>query len=196
MQGRFWTILKVVVVILLLVPVTAHAFERYNRVVKFDRYFSKYSKRYFGPGFDWHYFKAQAVAESRLQADARSGVGAVGVMQIMPKTFEEITRKNPGIKGTRKQPRWNISAGIYYDRMIWNLWKADRSHMDRINFMFGSYNAGKGNIIKAQKIANKKGLNPNMWGSIESTLPDVTGKNSKETIGYVNKIGEIKWVLR
>ncbi len=196
MQGRFWTILKVLVIILLLVPITAHAFERYNRAVKYDRYFSKYSKRYFGPGFDWHYFKAQAVAESRLQADARSRVGALGVMQIMPRTFEEITRKNPSIKGTREQPRWNISAGIYYDRMIWNLWKADRPHLDRINFMFGSYNAGKGNIIKAQKIANKKGLNPNMWGSIKSTLPDVTGEKSKETIGYVNKIGEIKGVLR
>ena len=182
--------------ILLLTPITAHAFERYNRVVKYDKYFSKYSKRYFGPGFDWHYFKAQAVAESRLQADARSRVGAEGVMQIMPRTFEEITRKNPGIKGTREQPRWNIAAGIYYNRMIWNLWKAKRPYMDRINFMFGSYNAGKGNIIKAQKIAKNKGLNPNMWKSIQSTLPDVTGKNSKETIGYVNKIGEIKGVLR
>jgi len=131
-----------------------------------------------------------------LQADARSRVGALGVMQIMPKTFEEITRKNPCIKGTRKQPRWNIGAGIYYDRVIWNLWKAKRPHMDRINFMFGSYNAGKGNIIKAQKIAKNKGLNPNTWKSIESTLPDVTGKRSKETIGYINKIGKIKGVLK
>jgi membrane-bound lytic murein transglycosylase F len=196
MQGRFWTILKVLAMILLLTPIRAHSFERYNRVVKYDKYFSKYSKRYFGPGFDWYYFKAQAVAESRLQADARSRVGAEGVMQIMPRTFEEITRKNPGIKGTRKQPRWNIAAGIYYNRMIWNLWKAKRPYMDRINFMFGSYNAGKGNIIKAQKIAKNKGLNPNMWKSIQSTLPDVTGKNSKETIGYVNKIGKIKGVLR
>ncbi|MEA3428776.1 MAG: transglycosylase SLT domain-containing protein [Thermodesulfobacteriota bacterium] len=196
MQKRFWTTLKVLVMILLLMPVTAHAFERYNRVVKYDKYFSKYSKRYFGVNFDWHYFKAQAVAESRLQADARSRVGALGVMQIMPKTFAEITRKNLGIKGTREQPRWNISAGIYYDRAIWKLWKAERSHIDRINFMFGSYNAGKGNIIKAQKIAKNKGLNPNTWESIQSTLPDVTGKRSKETIGYINKIGEIKGVLR
>jgi membrane-bound lytic murein transglycosylase F len=92
MQERFWTIIKALVFVLLLMPITAHAFERYNRVVKYDKYFLKYSKRYFGPGFDWHYFKAQAVAESRLQADARSRVGAVGVMQIMPRTFEEIVR--------------------------------------------------------------------------------------------------------
>lgn len=167
MQGIFWTIVKALTMILFLVPITAHAFERYNRVVKYDKYFSKYSKRYFGSGFDWHYFKAQAVAESRLQADARSRVGAEGVMQIMPGTFEEITKKNPGIKGTRKQPRWNIAAGIYYNRIIWNLWKAERPYMDRINFMFGSYNAGKANIIKAQRIAKNKGLNPNIWKSIQ-----------------------------
>ena len=182
--------------VVLITPVSGLAFERYNRVVKYDRYFSKYSKRFFGPGFDWRYFKAQAVAESRLKAAATSSVGAVGIMQIMPRTFTEITRKNSIIKGTRAQPRWNIAAGIYYDRTLWNLWKADRPFFDRINFMFGSYNAGKGSILKAQKVAENKGLNPNLWDSIEPALPLVTGKRSKETIGYVRKITSIKGVLK
>jgi len=178
------------------------AFERYNRVVKYDKYFSKYSKRYFGPNFDWRYFKAQAVAESRLKATAKSRTGAVGIMQIMPKTFKEITRKNPSIRGTRRQPRWNIAAGIYYDRMLWNAWKAwkawkaERPFQDRISFMFGSFNAGKGNILKAQKLARKKGLEHNLWEPIEGTLPRVTGRNSQETIGYVRKINKIRGVLK
>jgi len=74
-------------------PQQGQAFERYKRVVKFDKYFSKYSKRFFGPTFDWHYFKAQAVAESRLNPKAESGVGAAGIMQIMPRTFKEISKK-------------------------------------------------------------------------------------------------------
>ena len=45
-------------------------YEHYNRFTEFDRHFSKYSKRYFGAGFDWRYFKAQAIAESGLQVDA------------------------------------------------------------------------------------------------------------------------------
>jgi soluble lytic murein transglycosylase-like protein len=185
-----------ILIILFMFPNVAHAFDRYNNVVKFDRYFSKYSKRYFGPNFNWHYFKAQAVAESRLKADARSRVGAVGLMQIMPKTFKEIVQKEPTIKGTRKQPRWNIAAGIYYDRQIWKLWQAERSFQDRINFMFASYNAGKGNILKAQKIAAREKLNPNLWESIEPALQKVTGKHSQETITYVKKINHIKEVLR
>jgi len=171
------------------------AFERYNRVVKYDRYFAKYSKRYFGPNFDWHYFKAQAIAESRLKPEAQSQVGALGVMQIMPKTFDEIVRKNPTIKGTRDQPRWSIAAGIYYDRKLWSLWKADRPAQDRIDFMFGSYNAGSGNILKAQRIAETGGVNPNLWQSIEPVLPKVTGEHSRETINYIRRIRLIKGVL-
>jgi membrane-bound lytic murein transglycosylase MltF len=174
----------------------SHAYEQYNRVKKFDPYFNKYTKRFFGPGFDWRHFKAQAIAESRLKADARSHVGAVGIMQIMPATFKEIRKKNPIIKGSRKQPRWNIAAGIYYDRLIWKVWKAKRSFLDRLRFTFGAYNAGKTNIFNAQKIAKSKGLNPNAWASITKSLPLVTGSRSRETIAYVHKIEKIKEVIR
>ena len=37
-------------------------------------------------------------------------------MQIMPATFEEIASENPGIGGGIYEPRWNIAAGIYYNR--------------------------------------------------------------------------------
>jgi membrane-bound lytic murein transglycosylase MltF len=182
--------------LLIFYPAAGLGFEQYNRVVKYDKYFKKYSKRFFGVGFRWQFFKAQAVAESNLKPDARSPVGAAGIMQIMPRTYKEIRRKNPGIKGKRVQPRWNIAAGIYYDRRLWNVWQAERPFMDRVRFMFGSYNAGKGNILKAQKAAKNRGLNPNLWLSIQSSLPDVTGKRSQETIQYVEKIEKVKEVLR
>ncbi len=181
---------------LLLCHNLALGFERYNNVTKYDVYFIKYGKRYFGPSFDWRFFKAQAIAESNLNEEARSWVGAEGIMQIMPRTFEEITGKNPSIKGNRKQPRWNISAGVFYDREIWNLWKAKRPFEDKIGFMFGSYNAGKGNILKAQRLSKQKGMDPNLWESIEKTLPMVTRSRSQETINYVKKINIIKGVLQ
>ena len=94
------------------------------------------------------------------------------------------------------QPRWNIAAGIYYDRTLWNVWQAERSFMDRVRFMLGSYNTGKGNILKAQKVAEQQGLNPNLWLSIRSSLPAVTGKRSQETLKYVEKIEIIEEVLK
>lgn len=186
---------QLILIFLLLTPCFSHAFERFNKVVKYDSHFSKFSKRYFGPGFDWQYFKAQAIAESHLKKDAKSYVGAKGVMQIMPRTFEEIKTKNPEIKGAANHPRWNIAAGIFYDRTLWKTFKAERPFQDKIDFMFGSYNAGKGNIIKAQKIAKKQGKNPNLWESITTSLPHITGKYSKETIEYVRKIKHIKEAL-
>jgi membrane-bound lytic murein transglycosylase MltF len=186
----------ILAIFLLLIPCIAFGFDRFNQVVEYDPHFSKYTKRYFGPGFDWRYFKAQAIAESHLKSDAVSHVGAKGVMQIMPRTFKEIKTKNPGIKGAANNPRWNIAAGVFYDRQIWRTFKAKRPFQDKLSFMFGAYNAGKGNIIKAQRLSKKQGKNPNLWESIEGSLSRITGKNSNETIEYVRKINHIKEVLK
>ena len=79
---------------------------------RYDDTFRKYSKRYFGVGFDWRLFKAQGMAESNLDSAAQSWVGARGVMQLMPATFLEITSRNPEM--TRiDDPEWNIAAGIF-----------------------------------------------------------------------------------
>ena len=172
------------------------AFARYKRFTIYDPYFTKYSKRFFGVGFDWRYFKAQAVAESNLREDARSPVGAVGVMQVMPRTFDEIQRKNPAITGSLDQPRWNIAAGIWYDRQHFVVWAADRSLVERLKFMFGSYNAGRASILRAQQFALGEGLNATLWASVAGELPRVTGRRSQETVSYVARILDIKQVLR
>ncbi len=172
------------------------AFARYKRFTTYDQHFTKYSKRFFGVGFDWHYFKAQAVAESNLREDARSPVGAVGVMQIMPRTFEEIQRKNPAITGSLDQPRWNIAAGIWYDRQHFVVWAADRSLVERLKFTFGSYNAGRSSILRAQQFALGEGLNAMLWDSVAGELPRVTGRRSQETVAYVARVLDIRQVLR
>ena len=84
---------------------------------RFDPAFRKYSKRYFGPAFDWRYFKAQGFAESGLKPDATSWVGARGVMQLMPSTYREIASHRPEF-GPIDQPEWNIAAGIMHDRYL------------------------------------------------------------------------------
>ena len=172
------------------------AFARYKRFTTYDQHFTKYSKRFFGVGFDWHYFKAQAVAESNLREDARSPVGAVGVMQIMPRTFEENQRKNPAITGSLDQPRWNIAAGIWYDRQHFVVWAADRSLVERLKFTFGSYNAGRSSILRAQQFALGEGLNARLWDSVAGELPRVTGRRSQETVAYVARVLDISQVLR
>ncbi|MCO7226415.1 transglycosylase SLT domain-containing protein [Pleionea sp. CnH1-48] len=177
-------------------PASAESFKKYKKHTRYDAYFKKYTKRYFGPTFDWQVFKAQAIAESNLNPDAKSPVGAQGLMQIMPRTYDEIKRKNKMIQGHARDARWSVAAGLWYNKKLYEFWQKGRGTTERLRFTFGSYNAGKGNMLKAQRKAIEKGLNPRIWTSIESVLNEVTGRHSKETIGYVRKIEKIKQEIR
>jgi len=154
---------------------------------KYDTYFRKYTKRFFGAGFDWKWFKAQAIAESNLKEDAKSWVNAKGIMQLMPRTFHEIKKKNPSFVDI-DEPRWNIAAGIYYDNKLYGKWKARRPFVDKMSFTFASYNAGFTNIMKAQRVCKKGGLNENLWHNIKQVASKVRGGRHRETLGYVDKI--------
>ena len=157
---------------------------------KYDRYFRKYTKRYFGPGFEWKWFKAQAIAESNLNNNAKSWVNAKGIMQIMPRTFNEIKKKNPSFVDIN-EPRWNIAAGVYYDKQLYKKWKAPRPFNDRMSFTFASYNAGLSTVLKAQKVCKETGLNENLWHNISTVAPKVPRWRHKETLGYIDKINKM-----
>ena len=155
---------------------------------KYDNYFRKYSKRYFGVGFDYRWFKSQAIAESNLIKDAKSWVGAKGLMQIMPKTFEEIKKKNPSFKRVL-EPKWNIAAGIFYDRRMFEFWKGNRPFLDKMGFAFASYNAGAQNILKGQKFCQQMTKDDcNLWRHIEFYGSKVKSWRHKETIHYIKEI--------
>jgi soluble lytic murein transglycosylase-like protein len=162
---------------------------------RYDAYFRKYTKRYFGIGFDWQYFKAQGMAESELNAAARSYVGARGVMQLMPSTFQEIQSKRPEFESI-DDPEWNIAAGIMHDRYLWRLWEPVGPDSDRTKFMFGSYNAGEGTITRATATAHAKQLDESRWPNIEIVAPEVPRWRYRETLGYVKKIDENYGTLR
>src|SRR3954469_16945940 len=149
-------------------------------VEKYDPVFKKYSKRYFGPAFDWKYFKAQGFAESGLNANAKSWVGARGVMQLMPSTYQEIASHRPDF-GTIDQPEWNIAAGIMHDRYLWTLYQKEISDDERHRFMFASYNAGEGTINPGISMAPGKGPPP-VWSSVELIAPTVGRWRYTETL--------------
>ena len=154
---------------------------------KYDDTFRKYTKRSFGPGFDWRVFKAQGMAESNLNPDARSGVGARGIMQLMSSTFQEVRSRNPDL-GKIDDPEWNIAAGIAYNRQLWMQWKPDSDDRHLLEFMFGSYNAGRGILLRAQRVARDRALDDRLWPSIQTVAPDVPKWRHEETIDYVEKI--------
>jgi len=157
---------------------------------RYDETFRKYSKRYFGPSFDWRQFKAQGLTESNLASHARSGVGAFGVMQLMPSTFREVATQNPEIVRKIDDPHWNIAAGIAYDRRLWLLWQQDSVTAYRREFMFASYNAGRGTMLMAQRAAQADQLDHRAWPSIELVAPRIRRWRSRETLDYLRRIDQ------
>jgi membrane-bound lytic murein transglycosylase F len=184
--------LKRLVLLLLLLGATAWpaalaAQTRARTRDDYDEVFRKYSKRFFGPGFDWQYFKAQGMAESNLTADARSHAGARGIMQLMPSTYQAIRTSQPELKEI-DDPESNIAAGIRYDR---DLWRGYRDHADdgeRLRFMFGGYNAGPGTMRRAKGVARSEQLDEYRWQSVASVAPKVQRWRYRETLGYVDRI--------
>ena len=154
---------------------------------KFDDTFRKYSKRYFGPAWDWKLFKAQAMAESALDSAAQSPVGARGLMQLMPSTYQMIQSRRPEF-GSIDDPEWNIAAGIFHDRYLWRLWSKDVTEAQRWYFTLGSYNAGQGTITRATAVARAQNLDHSVWPNIETIAPAVPRWRYRETLGYVRRI--------
>ena len=143
---------------------------------EYDRHFRKYTKRYFGPHYDWHWFKSQAIAESNLKPSVKSHRGAVGVMQILPSTFAEIKELNPQFLKL-EEPRWNIAAGIYYDRTLYRKWELP-SDQDRLYLAFASYNAG---YVRMRRAFNRSPQPVESWEQVAPRAP-------VETRGYVKRI--------
>ena len=182
---RSWRVLTALMFILLL-PVAAGA--QPNVTARYDETFRKYTKRYFGPAFDWRLFKAQAIAESNLRVGARSRAGARGIMQLMPATYQEIRSKNPEITGKWDHPEWNIAAGIAYARQLWLAWTNDFIVDHLREFMLSSYNAGRLTLLRAQRVAEERRLNPRLWPSIETVAPTVPRWRHDETLSYISRV--------
>lgn len=133
---------------------------------------------------------AQAVQESRFNPTAVSPAGAVGLAQFMKPTAEqmaiELKPKLALFKNgfDRENPIQSIWAQVYYMNKLFKVWDLGRSDEERLKLAFASYNAGIKNILKAQKKSGDR----KFWNEIKLSLSSVTGKNSRETITYVDNI--------
>lgn len=149
---------------------------------EYDHYFRLYASIFFDRQVAWPWFKSQAMVESSLIHDAVSPVGAKGLMQLMAGTVQDNSKKLQVIPHILA-PRTNIMFGISYDRTMWDIFKREKG-LERLKFTFAAYNAGAGNIIRAQKLVSR----PDDWQTVAAALPEITGQHAAETTNYVKKI--------
>jgi membrane-bound lytic murein transglycosylase MltF len=157
-------------------PTQSADYKRFQQTLSL---FQRYGDRY---GFDPLMLAAQGYQESQLDQSARSQVGAIGVMQLMPSTGEQMR------VGDIRITEPNIHAGAKYLDQLMSVYFPDAhfSAGNRPLFAFAAYNAGPGNIARMRTEAQKRGLDPDKWfNNVELVVADKIGI---ETTTYVRNI--------
>ena len=151
----------------------------YKRFESTIALFRKYGDKYH---FDALMLAAQGYQESTLDQNARSHVGAIGIMQLMPATGAELK------VGDIRLAEPNIHGGAKYMDQLMTRYFPDAKFDDanRSLFAFAAYNAGPGRIAAMRREAAKRKLNPDKWfNNVELVTAEKVGI---ETTTYVRNI--------
>ncbi len=111
--------------------------------------------------------------ESNFDENARSGAGAQGLMQLMPETFEWVSRnllKEPEPTGDIMDPETNIKYGTYYLRYL-------KNRFGNWETAIAAYNAGHNRV--------DSWLDDSRYSDDGETLKHIP---IKETENYVRKV--------
>ncbi len=137
-------------------------------------------------GLDWHLLAAVMYQESRFHIEARSSRGALGLMQMMPKTAEKYDITDP------LDPETNIRAGaLILASLLKRYASVSDDRTERYKFALAGYNAGIGRIDDCINLANHLGVDPVSWDNIVDQVLPQMGDESVLESGAV-KVGTFR----
>ena len=111
-----------------------------------------------GFGWDWRLIASIIMQESGFDVYAESWMGAMGLMQLMPRTAEQY-----GVVDITN-PRENIRGGLELLTWLNKIFQPIiEDENERLKFVLASYNVGIGHVMDARKLAMKYGKNPSLW---------------------------------
>ena len=161
---------------------------RTGELSPYDEIVQKYAEEF---GFDWRLLVAQMYQESRFDPQAKSWAGAVGLMQVLPRTARSL-----GFTDIRT-PEKGIHAGVKHLHWVRERFEPELPVEDRMWMTLAAYNAGHGHVIDARRLARKLGLNPNRWfGHVEKAILLLSKRKyaRKARHGYCRGSEPIKYV--
>lgn len=157
--------------------------EPFHRLQEIEGLFKKYGNQY---GFDWLLLASFAFQESGFNQKARSSAGAVGVMQVLPKTAAD---PNVGIRNIHILEN-NIHAGTKYLGFIRDRYfsDSDLDSFQQMLFTMAGYNAGPNRINRLRKEAVRHDLDPNRWfNNVELVVSAEVGREPVQYVGNIYK---------
>ncbi len=150
-----------------LIDKAAHPYE-------YHEYISKYADEYNIPK---SVIYAVIKVESNFDSDAKSSVGALGLMQMMPRTFEWLTGDEHLAENLSKEMLFDPDTSIRYGTYYLNyLYKKFDNNWDTA---LAAYNGGEGNVAKWLKDPN--------YSDGKGNLTDIPFSETKNYVAKVNK---------
>jgi membrane-bound lytic murein transglycosylase F len=157
------------------------------RLSPYDQLARQYAERY---SFDWRLIVAQMYQESRFNPQARSGMGACGLMQLMPETALAL-----GYHDNLDDPEVSVHGGVRYLDVLRQRFEDSLAVEDRMWFAIAAYHAGFDQVRAARLRAARLGLDPNRWfGQVERAMPGMSAPRDtvqswrNTTVRYVREI--------
>lgn len=130
-------------------------------ISEYDYLFKKYAPV---ARLDWHLMAAQCYQESCFDPNARSWVGACGLMQIMPSTADHLGLSRAKIY----DPESNIAASARYMAELAQSFTDIPNPTEKLKFVLASYNGGTRHIRDAMALAKKFGYSPYRWDDVSA----------------------------
>jgi membrane-bound lytic murein transglycosylase F len=132
-----------------------------GQISKYDSYFKNAGKKY---GWDWRLLASLSFQETRFNPDAVSFGGAYSIMQFMPEIgpLYGVYPSSP--------PDIQIMGGARKLNSDFNSWSSVPDKIQRQKFTIATYNSGRSHVEDAQRLAEKHGLNPNVWDDNVETM--------------------------
>jgi membrane-bound lytic murein transglycosylase F len=163
-----------------------------GKISDWDDLARKYGKAY---ELDFRLILAQMYQESHFDPKAKSWVGALGLLQVMPATAKDLKVADV------TDPDQGVKAGVMLLERYAKLFDSpDIKEKDRLRFALAAYNCGPGHVFDARRLAEDLKLDPNKWfknvevAMMELMKPDVARHarhgyfRATETVAYVSEI--------
>lgn len=147
------------------------------------------------PRIDLALVQSLIYQESHFDPNAKSWVGAQGLMQLMPETAMRFGCSNLA------DPEESIKAGIEF--LIWldqRLIRYVPNSRDRLPFSLAAYNVGLGHVMDAIRLARKFERDTAKWeGSVEQAIllksnPTIISDNETVQHGYCRGTETVSYV--
>jgi len=152
-------------------------------------------------GFPWMVLAAQSYQESRWDPRARSPTGVRGMMMLTRATARELGVEN------RLDPEASIRGGARYLKKTYERLPDGLTGEDRLWAALAAYNVGFGHLLDARILAERQGLDKNLWKDLREVLPLLARKQYYKTVprgyarggepvAYVDRVREFHAILK